>query len=422
MTEVLNNDNLTNGAPAEQILSFLVADGRIDLDDVATQMQKKRRKEVLDSHPYDIYQGSDGRWRTYVKDEENTYGRKLIVKTSREKLEDTLIKHYLEQAEDGKLQKATMASLLEDWFSYKGLHVDKSTVDRIRNDWNRFYADTPIIHRRIIDLTKLELDTWVHEMIRKHEMTPHMYTNFSLIIRQELNYAVDLGIIEKNPFLDVKVDKKRVLVPEHKKPDQTQVFSREEWEKLQELAWKDLETKHYRVHHLTPLAVMFMFYTGVRVGELCAIRYSDIQGDVLMIRRMVHHPDNKIIEHTKGAFGDRKIPLVPQAQELIHAAQEHQRKEGAPDDGYLFSMNEMPLLYTSVTKAFYRYCRLMGIDPKSSHKARKTFVSILYDNGVNINTIRQIVGHTDERTTLNNYCFDRSTDEEKMLRMTDALG
>ena len=124
MTEVLNNDNLTNGAPAEQILSFLVADGRIDLDDVATQMQKKRRKEVLDSHPYDIYQGSDGRWRTYVKDEENPYGRKLIVKTSREKLEDTLIKHYLEQAEDGKLQKATMASLLEDWFSYKGLHVE----------------------------------------------------------------------------------------------------------------------------------------------------------------------------------------------------------------------------------------------------------------------------------------------------------
>ena len=85
-------------------------------------------------------------------------------------------------------------------------------------------------------------------------------------------------------------------------------------------------------------------------------------------------------------------------------------------------MNEDPLLYSSVTKAFYRYCELMGIDPKSSHKARKSFVSSALDGDVNINTVRQMVGHTDERTTLNNYCYDRSTDEEKLRKLTAALG
>lgn len=422
MTEVLKNDNLINDASADQILNYLVADGSLDLDDVTKRMKQARRKQVLENHPYEIYQGKDGRWRTYVKSEDRAYGRKLIVKTYREDLEDAIYDHYQAQSEEAMLKRASLASLFDDWLRYKELHVKKSSVDRIRNDWDRYYADSPIIHKPLFSLTKLELDTWVHEMIRRHEMTKHKYTNFSLIIRQELDYAVDLNIIEKNPFLDVKVDKKRVLVPEHKKPDQTQVFTKDELEHLQKLAWKDFETKHYYVHQLTPLAVMFMFYTGVRVGEVCAIRYSDIDGDTLTVRRMVHHSDNTVTESTKGTYGDRTVPLVPKAQELIRAARERQREENAPDDGYLFSMNDKPILYTSVTKAFYRYCKAMEIGPKSSHKARKTYVSTLLDGGVGVNTVRQLVGHMDERTTLHNYYYDRSTEEEKLRRVTDALG
>ena len=128
-----------------------------------------------------------------------------------------------------------------------------------------------------------------------------------------------------------------------------------------------------------------------------------------------------MIDHTKGTFGDREIPLIPQARELIDAAKARQQAEGGCEDGYIFSMTEEPLLYTSVTKAFYRYCKALGIDPKSSHKARKTFISSLIDGGVNINTVRQIAGHMDERTTLANYCFDRSTEKEKLQRMERAI-
>ena len=408
--------------PAEEILNFLISNGSIDLDGVTTQMKQSRRQKILENHPYNIYQDKDGRWRTYIKDETNKYGRKAIVKSNRDDLEDALCDFYLGITSTAMRKRTTMASLYKEWLEFKALHVKASSVARVQNDWDRYYANTAIVNKPICSLTKLELDRWVHEKIREHEMTPHMYTNFSLIIRQELNYAVDLGIIEKNPFLDVKVDKKRVLVPEHKKPDRTQVYTRDEQAQLEELAWKDYETKHYKVHQLTPLAVMFMFYTGARVGEICGLRYSDIEGNYLTIRRTVHHPDNVVTEATKGTFGDREVPLVPKAWALINAAKERQREEGAPDDGYIFSMNEDPLLYSSVTKAFYRYCELMGIDPKSSHKARKSFVSSALDGDVNINTVRQMVGHTDERTTLNNYCYDRSTDEEKLRKLAAALG
>lgn len=63
----------------------------------------------------------------------------------------------------------------------------------------------------------------------------------------------------------------------------------------------------------------------------------------------------------------------------------------------------------------------MGIVQKSSHKARKTVISALIDGNVNINSIREMVGHKDERTTFSNYVFDRSTDEEKVRMIEEAL-
>lgn len=50
-----------------------------------------------------------------------------------------------------------------------------------------------------------------------------------------------------------------------------------------------------------------------------------------------------------------------------------------------------------VGQLFNRYCKLMGTVPKSSHKARKPYISTLIDGGVNINTVREIVAHASEK-------------------------
>ena len=63
----------------------------------------------------------------------------------------------------------------------------------------------------------------------------------------------------------------------------------------------------------------------------------------------------------------------------------------------------------------------MGVEQKSSHKARKTFVSAALDAGINLNTVREAVGHQDERTTLQSYLYDRSGDEEVKTKFTDVI-
>ena len=53
------------------------------------------------------------------------------------------------------------------------------------------------------------------------------------------------------------------------------------------------------------------------------------------------------------------------------------------------------------------------IKVKSNHKIRKTYISSLFDLGINVNTIREQAGHEDEKTSLNNYCFDQNDTKDK---------
>ena len=68
-----------------------------------------------------------------------------------------------------------------------------------------------------------------------------------------------------------------------------------------------------------------------------------------------------------------------------------------------------------------KYCESAEILYRSSHSARKTYISSLIDAGININTVRSYAGHADERTTYWNYCYDRTPDAEKKKLLERAL-
>jgi integrase len=142
----------------------------------------------------------------------------------------------------------------------------------------------------------------------------------------------------------------------------------------------------------------------------------------MTVNRLVRFPTGEIVEHTKGTYGSRTIPLIPLAAEVIEEIKTHRQEKGLELKGFIFCPNDKPIsTYNAIEKAIKKYCRDLGIDERSPHKERKTFTSTLISNGVSINTTRQLAGHVDERTTLNNYCFDRSEDDEKLTQITYAL-
>ncbi len=423
-----NNIQLNNPSSAsfsaQEMLSFLEDNGMISVEDVETMMMKKMvEKTIKDNHPYEIYKSKDGRWNTYIKDADNPRGRKRIVKTDLEDLMNYLYNLYNDKSVEQKNRKLTLTDLYPDWLEYKALHTDAPTyIRRIERDWRKYYQNTPIARIPICKFDFLTLDKWAHNLVREHGLTKRAYFNCTIIMRQVLNYAIKLGIINSNPFSNVSIEhnlyKKTV-----KKSSSTEVFSVEEEKAIKEFAMEAFNTNRHKYKPLVPLAVLFQFQTGLRVGELCALKYEDItpDGKKILVQRMIRHETKEVVDHTKGTFGDRLIPLTDEAIRLIDLARNEQLKRGASTEGYIFSLTDAPLKENNINRALYAYCDELGFVRKSSHKTRKTVISTLIDSGMNIDTIRRYVGHSDEKTTFNSYCYDRRTDSENIKLLNSAL-
>ena len=406
---------------ADDILDYLSSQGIIDLNGVETEMSIAKAKRILDDHPYAIYQGNDGRWRTHIPDPEKPEGRRLLVKTSKEDLEAAVVRAY--QGRKGAKYQETIKTLYPKWIEHKRLYTNSEAyIYRIESEWTKHYKESEIIDIPLAKLNKLKLEEWAHSLIKTHNMTRKQYYNATVIIRQLLDYAVDLGIIRTNPYSLVRVNSGRMFRQERKKTDETQVYTKAELAALYDAATRDFERSEHKKHQLLPLLVMFQFQTGLRISEACALRYEDItSGSELHIQRMLINFDNSVVPYTKGTYGDRYVVLTSKAKELIEKAHQRQAEQGVSSRDYIFSMTDDPVPYGAVRKCYEKYCKEIGIKLKSSHKARKTYISTLFDAGVNINTIRELAGHTDEQTTLHNYCFDRSDRAERAALIEKAL-
>ena len=347
----------------------------------------------------------------------------MICKKERNDLLEALYDFYenQEHKEERSLQRMTLEDLYPRWLEYKTLHTTAvSYINRIKSDWNTHYKDSLITKKPLRKITKLELDEWAHTLIRKHDMTRKKYNNVQVIMLQALDYAVDLGILDFNPMSQVKIDGK-MYRHEKKKPDKTQVYTADEIQAIIELAWKDFydEVKDYR---LSPLALIFQYQTGVRIGELVALRYEDIETpNYIHVQRMYRRDAREIVEHTKTKDGDRQVYLTELAKEVIEAAREYQKSHGYDSKGFIFALDDKIIPQRSINTLLIKYCKILDIPYRSSHKNRKSYGSALLNNGVSINTVRQMIGHADEQTTLKYYLYDQSLDADKERQVEKAL-
>lgn len=408
-----------------EMLKFAIENGIIDTALVREKIEMQKREEILKAHPYDIWQGSGKKklWYTYLPDKGK--GRIQKTRSTREKLEDMIVDFYQENEREEKekiaAKRITLEQLFPEWLRYKSqLNTAGSYVKKLYTTWNRYYKNEPIIHSDMRDLTETELEVWAYNMIKKYDFSKKQYYNVTVIIRQSLEYAKKVGYIEQSPFT-VKISSKN-FKKELKKQDETQVFMTNEQPIVEQNCWSKWTE---RPRYTAPLAILFSFRTGLRVGELVALKWSDINGSYITIQReevedYFIDKDNRVVyngtivvEHTKGSVGTREVYLTEEAQNILRKIQESNEEYGNKCGDFVFCIGNERLKESSVIKRLYDMCDDAGIPRKSTHKIRKTVISSLIDGGVNINTIRKMVGHKKESTTYGSYCYDRRPKEER---------
>lgn len=414
----------------KELLQFLLSRNKLSVEDVQCEMENMKNQKYLENHMYEIWQGNDGRWKTYLPNSTTQKKRRLIAKRTREKLDKEIIQYYKSIDEQEQAKFITLETWYQLWLDYKKLQTRSDMyIRRIASDWDNYYKNTHII---TIPIIKLEYDTlqeWALRIIKEKKLTKKQYYNMSIIIRQALDYAVQKKLLSDNPFSKVSVDKK--LFQAMKKPqDNTQVFLTNEQPLIEAESQKDFSKTGITACLAIPLA----FQTGLRLGEIVALKENDIVGNYLHVQRMEVRKVEQladgtwskqtfaVVDYTKSEAGDRKVYLSKTARKIIADVIAINREHGYSDNGYLF-LNEKGRIHSkNVDYRIRKYCRHIGISEKALHKIRKTYISTLIDSGLNINEIRKLAGHEDERTTYNNYCFNRMTDTQTENLLEMALG
>lgn len=415
-----------------EILQYAMNNNIIDLSYVQEKIKMTKREETLKQHNYKIWEGKDGYWHSYLYDDTKPKNRRPIKKKRLKDLEEVIITTHNERKEKSNHlneQNITLNDIYPEWLRYKSLHTKASSyIKRLTVDWKKYYVGTAIIDTPINRFTKSSLDMWAHSMIKEFALTKKQYMNMSHIIRDSLNYAESAGYIEENLFLKIHINPK-LFCKVKKKDSKTQVYTEEEQTLILEEAWNDFQGD---MSDTTPLAVMLAFFTGTRPGETVAIKENDISGNYLDIHRMesgvFETKDGieykrvavEVVEYTKSEAGERRIIVPTYGMRLIEIVKEINRHNHT-DGGYLFNKKGERIKESAVSWRLQKYCKHLNILYKSPHKIRKTYISTLIDDGLNIDTIRRLAGHEDERTTYGSYCYDRHSSEQIEEQLENAL-
>ena len=401
-------DNLISD---REILQFALENSIIDISTIEREIEMQNRKKYLDMHDQKIWQGCDGRWYTYLKPQSK---RRLISASSLEDLEDKIVCHYQE-----KVESPTIEDVFYEWHNerLKYKEISKGTYDKYVNDYKRFFGDSQLSKRKIKTITEEELDLYIRATIVDKELTHKAFSSLRTIIRGIFKYAkrkkyADISITQFFQDLDLskRMFKKKINDPK------SQVFTESEIPKL--IEWLD---KHPRVSNY---GVILALQTGLRTGELAALKFSDIENDVLHIQRqeikykgeengeVIH----EIVDYCKTEMGDRYIYLTESAIKTIKKI-----KLLNPFNEYMMFENGEKVLTNTFNDRLALACRKLDIPVRSMHKLRKTYGTTLIDNGVDESLIMDQMGHKDISTTRKYYYFANKDNDTKRKQIQKAI-
>lgn len=387
---------------------------------------KKKILKAKTIHEYPVHHTDSSGWFTVVDDPTRPEGKRKIRKSSEEKLWLALADWYLDRTFGGP----NMIEVFDKWIAWKETPRNKSNIDRIKISWNSYYLNEPksqdIINKPMIKITALELRTWAENIMKiNYPVDKKKFSRMFSIVNQCYEYASDpdINIVSENLWQKAKKKiNKDLLVTLTTPSDDSQVFTNEERKEIKQLVLEDLEVFKSRPTS-AGLQILFLFETGLRIGECTGLKWSDIKKGRLYIRRQATNKEVK--EWTKTTNGYRDIPLTDEALYILDLVKQFNEKHGMNAEWIFQSKDpkiDYRLSYNAANNKLAKICEKIDSVRKSPHKLRKTCLSALLDNpNVNNRTVQRYAGHGDITTTLKYYNFDRSTKAEQARAINDAL-
>lgn len=247
------------------------------------------------------------------------------------------------------------------------------------------------------------------------ELANKFSTNYISSIHSSANmvftYAHDNKLIKDIPSEGVKLPKKKKTVADLKNDSINEKFL--EKEELEEF----LTVVKEEGLEGDLLTFAMLAYTGLRIGEMIALQWSDIDfsNNTLRVYKTYYNPSNNKLHYQlltpKTESSVRTITIDPLLIKLLNMHRNEQNliaKNNAPlyvNNDFIFATNEgYPKTIKSIATRLDRILKKTSIEKNiTPHSFRHTHTSLLIEANVHIKEIQERLGHSDINTTMDIY-------------------
>ena len=202
------------------------------------------------------------------------------------------------------------------------------------------------------------------------------------------------------------------MIGENKK-----TYTEEEYKKIISEILKNIDYKK--------LGILLGLYTGMRIGELCALQFKDIDFKEKCVRvtktlQRTYDPTKDInpseikITSTKTDNSNRTIPLTDDIVKIV-------KEMNTGDENYVLTGKSKWTEPRTFRRFYQNFMKKINIEALKFHSLRHTFASINIENGADVKTISEILGHSDVDVTLKIYTHTSNKAKRKAVEKFEAL-
>jgi len=343
-----------------------------------------------------IFKRKDGRWEArYVKGYELSgkikygfcYGK--TYKEAKEKVTKCKAALVTGQQIPKNSSKHRFSYYCDEWFKSAKTSLKESTAVKYSS----------ILEKHIkpklggcfpLGMTTGLIDRFRDELLFEEELSPKTVKDILVLLRTILNHTAKAF---PNMFPQIEMTYPRDVKKEMR------VLSRDEQKLFVEYLLDDMDECKF--------GILLSLFTGIRIGELCALRWENIslKDNTIKVASTMQrlqdlNGDNKtkiIIGTPKSETSQRTIPLTEQAAMLCGRMRPHSKA------AYVLTGTSKYMEPRTLQYRLERYTKDCGLEGVHFHTLRHTFATRCVEVGFELKSLSEILGHASTTITLDRY-------------------
>lgn len=370
-----------------------------------------------------IYKRKDGRWEgRYIRDRINgkaKYGYVFAHSYKDVKKKLTAAKSQLEL--DISLQTNTSADLVicsfariaDEWLKANTSQWKASSVVRYSNILDNHLL-SEFGQRNITDISRTDIHAYISKLLtiggrNNTGLAPKTVNSIVSVMKNIFEFAA-----ETKQYTLISFNGLNVKQPQK----QMRILSQAEHTILTEYLIERSSN--------TDIGILLSLYTGLRVGEVCALKWEDISFrdkcihvhktmQRIQVKGKSDHKSEIIISAPKSECSVRDVPIPDKLLLML------QERQNAPNTYFLTGKTNLYVEPRTMQNRFKSTIKKAGIAPANFHALRHTFATRCIELGFDIKSLSEILGHASVNITLNRYVHPSMELKQKNMNMLSDL-